>query len=64
MHKLEYAIFIISEFLEKNSEKYKELAKELKNLASVSHNYQEPPPDNDLSEEWMDDLKKRYRQIT
>ena len=60
MHKLEYAIFIISEFLEKNPEKYKELAKELKNLASASHQYNPPPPDNDLSEEDIHDLKKRY----
>ncbi len=60
MHKLEYAILAVSAILENQPEKYKALAEELANLASVSHNY-EPPKSEilDISEEKIADLHER-----
>ena len=59
MHSLEYALFAISILLEKSTEKREDLAKELKALATISHNYKEPKEDLDLGKEWMADLHKR-----
>ena len=60
MHKLEYAIFAISILLEKSTDNREELAKELRSIASSSHNYAEPErKELDLSSEWISDLHKR-----
>ena len=60
MHKLEYAIFAISILLEKSTENREELAKELRNIASSSHNYVEPErKELDISIEQISDLHKR-----
>ena len=60
MHSLEYAIFSISILLEKSTENREELAKELRSVASASHNYSEPKKrELDLSDEWINNLHKR-----
>ena len=60
MHKLEYAIFAISILLEKSTENREELAKELRDIASSSHNYVEPErKELDISIEQISDLHKR-----
>ena len=57
MHRLEHAIFTISELLEKNPEKYKELAEQLRILASCTHNMADDP--NNVSfEKWRIAIKK------
>ena len=59
MHSLEYALFAISILLEKSTEKREDLAKELRGLATISHNYKEPKEELDLGKEWIADLHKR-----
>ena len=59
MHRLEHAIFIISELLEKNPEKYKELAYRLRTLATCTHDMGDDP--NDVSfEKWVVALEKEF----
>jgi len=59
MHRLEHAIFTISELLEKNPEKYKKLAEQLRILASCTHNMADNPDDVTF-EKWMIALKKEF----
>ena len=60
MHRLEYALFAISVLLEKSGENREELAKELRSIASSSHNYNEPErKELDISSVWISDIQKR-----
>ena len=59
MHKLEYALFALS-VIEEKASKNSELAKELRQLASISHNYESPKiKSDDLSEEYVKSMHER-----
>ena len=59
MHKLEYALFALS-VIEEKVNKNSEHAKELRQLASISHNYESPKIEsNDLSEEYIKSMHER-----
>ena len=59
MHKLEYALFALS-VIEEKASKNSELAKELRHLASISHNYESPKiKSDDLSDDYIKSMHER-----
>jgi hypothetical protein len=63
MHKLEYALFALS-VIEDKVNKNSDLAKELKHLASMSHNYNSPTDKTqDLSDEYMETMHDKADKL-